>query len=65
MTKLTFANFKDLLYPGAVIIFNGFTGKVQQDNNWAGGFNCNGRSITNILKEHDVFVTSRCLKKEA
>lgn len=53
MTRVTFANYKSVLYHGATIIYGSYSGIVHADSNWNGGFKCAGRSILNLLEEFD------------
>ena len=58
MTRVTFSNYKSVLYHGANIIYGNnsdtrHTGVVHSDPKWNGGFKCAGRSILNLLEEFD------------
>lgn len=53
MTRVTFSNYKQVLYNGAQIIYGSYNGFVYADPNWNGGFKCAGRSILNLLEEFD------------
>lgn len=53
MTLVTFANYKQVLYDGAIIIYGSYNGTVRVDPEWNGGFRCGGRSVPNLLEEFD------------
>lgn len=53
MTRVTFSNYKSVLYHGAQIIYGSYNGIVHADSKWNGGFKCAGRSILNLLEEFD------------
>jgi hypothetical protein len=56
MTKLTFGNYQKLLFDGAKIVWDLRIAKVEANSKWVGGFVVEGRSITNLMEEYEVFL---------
>jgi hypothetical protein len=58
MKEVTFSNYSNLLYNGALVMYDNRIGTVERDTGWGGGFKINGRSIKNLLEEFDVMLVS-------
>lgn len=56
MTRLTYTNYRDLLYNGARVRYDNHIALILQDPEYNGGFNVEGRSILNLLENFDVFL---------
>lgn len=52
MMEITFANYKQILYSGARILFDGFTDIVVADETWNGGYKVSGKSILYVLENY-------------
>jgi len=58
MTKITFTNYTHHLYDGAQLLVNGRIITARKDGAWNSGYEVGGRSLFNLLEEHDVFLAN-------
>lgn len=51
--RLNLSNYTSLCRDGLVLVYDGRAGTIIKDSSYQGGYKVNGRSIKNILEEHD------------